>query len=140
MNPNPENQELIKQLHIEYSDQKNLCYESSLRCCGKMSGFLGTWICPCMCQTPYRKVEEGFVAAVQEFGKFSKLYSSGLYYINPCTEEMSLVDKRERVLDIRRQNCMTKDNVDVIVDAVVYWKKSKIPTKVYTKSTMFLSL
>jgi len=38
------------------------------------------------------------------------------------TETMMFVDKRETVLDIRKQNCMTKDNIDVIVDAVVYFK------------------
>jgi len=59
---------------------------------------------------------------VQKFGKYSKLYAPGLYYINPCTETMTFVDKREKIMDIRRQVCMTKDNIAVIVDAVVYYQ------------------
>jgi len=62
------------------------------------------------------------VGVVQKFGKFSKLYAPGLYYVNPCTESMTFVDKRERIMDIRRQLCMTKDNINVIVDAVVYYQ------------------
>jgi len=59
---------------------------------------------------------------IQKFGKYAKLYAPGLYYVNPCTEMMTVVDKRERIMDIRRQPCMTKDNITVIVDAVVYFQ------------------
>jgi erythrocyte band 7 integral membrane protein len=62
------------------------------------------------------------VGVVQEFGKFSKLYASGLYYVNPCTETMTFVDKRERVMDIRKQIVMTRDNLNCVVDAVVYYR------------------
>jgi len=83
---------------------------------------LATWICCCCCQTPYKRVYEGYTAAVQEFGKFTKVLAPGLHYVNPCTEELRVVDKRERVLDIRKQNCFTKDNIDIWIDAVVYFK------------------
>jgi len=103
-------------------DESNPCYESTLSGCGVCTGFFKTWICCCLCDSPYKIVDEGTVAVVQEFGKFSKLYSPGLYYVNPCTETMVFVDKRERVKCIRGQTVMTRDNVNVIIDAVIYWQ------------------
>jgi len=98
------------------------CYESFMTCCGLQYGFFKNWICCICCDSPYKLVQQGSVGVVQKFGKFSKLYAPGLYYINPCTETMVFVDKRERILDIRRQLCMTKDNITVIVDAVIYYQ------------------
>jgi len=106
---------------IDSSDE-NHCYENCITCCGVFSGFLKNWLCCCFCKSPYHRVQEGTVGVVQKFGKYSKLYAPGLYYINPCTETMTFVDKRERIMDVRRQVCMTRDNIAVIVDAVVYYQ------------------
>lgn len=119
MMPNIQNQEAIK---IEVSDESNACYEGCLRKCGVCQGFIYTWLCCCCCTSPYRRVQEGEVGVITEFGKFTKLYPPGYYYVNNCTENILFVDKREKVLDIRRQSCQTKDNIDVIVDAVVYYQ------------------
>lgn len=103
-------------------EDENHAYENCLTCCGLCCGFIKNWIFCCCCKSPYHNVQEGTVGVVQKFGKFSKLYSPGLYYVNPCTETMTFVDKRERIMDIRRQVCMTRDNIAVIVDAVVYYQ------------------
>jgi regulator of protease activity HflC (stomatin/prohibitin superfamily) len=97
-------------------------YEGCMECCGGCCGFFQTWMCCCFCNSPYQRVQEGSVGVIQNFGKYSKLYAPGLYFVNPCTETMTFVDKRERVMDTRRQLCMTKDNINVIVDAVVFYK------------------
>jgi len=102
-------------------DESNPCYEGCLKCCGNCSGFVATWLCCCCCSTPYKRVQEGSVGVVQEFGKFKNLYSPGLYYVNRCTESIVFVDKREKVMAIRGQTVMTKDNVNVIIDAVIYY-------------------
>ena len=104
-----------------YSDENSESFEAFQRCIGVVCGFYNAWICPCCCPSPYKTVTEGTVAVVQEFGRFSKLYKPGIYYVNPCTENLTNVDKREQVLDIRRQTVMTKDNINVIIDAVVYF-------------------
>jgi len=126
MNQGTENQGLVTgmQAHNQRNmgDESNPCYESTLSGCGVCTGFWKTWVCCCLCDSPYKIVDEGTVAVVQEFGKFSKLYSPGLYYVNPCTETMVFVDKRERVKCIRGQTVMTRDNVNVIIDAVIYWQ------------------
>jgi len=105
-----------------YADEDSKYFEGAQRCCGLLCGFFNTWICPCCCPTPYQRIPEGFVGVVQEFGRFSKLYRPGLYYVNPCTEDITMVDKREIVLPIRQQTVMTKDNLNVIIDAVVYYR------------------
>jgi len=117
----PENKAFVSDIH-KAEDPSVSTYEGCKTCCGLCSGFLKNWICCCFCESPYKIVQEGNVGVVQKFGKFSKLYAPGLYYVNPCTEKMTFVDKRERIIDIRRQLCMTKDNITVIVDAVIYYQ------------------
>jgi len=104
------------------TEDPNHAYENFITCCGIGCGFIKNWICCICCDSPYKIVQEGTVGVVQKFGKFSKLYAPGLYYINPCTETLVSVDKRERIMDIRKQVCMTRDNIAVIVDAVVYYQ------------------
>lgn len=118
---NTETQGLARNEHPA-EENPNHTYENFITNCGLACGFINNWICCLCCDSPYKIVEEGNVGVVQKFGQYSKLYAPGLYYINPCTETMQVVDKRERIMDIRRQICMTKDNIAVIVDAVVYYQ------------------
>lgn len=117
-----DHQELVSPNQINDPHENVGCYQGCLKCCGNITGCFKTWVCCICCTSPYQIVKEGTVGVVQEFGKFSKLYGPGYYYINPCTEQITFVDKRERVLDIRRQVCMSKDNINVIIDAVVYFQ------------------
>jgi len=118
---NSENKAFVSDTH-KAEDPSISTYENCKTGCGLCSGFFQNWFCCCFCESPYKIVQEGNVGVVQKFGKFSKLYAPGLYYVNPCTEKMTFVDKRERILDIRRQICMTKDNITVVVDAVLYYQ------------------
>ena len=102
--------------------ERNECYESILRCNGACSGWIKSYIC-CMCaDSPFTSVPESHFGVVREFGKFTKILSSGLHYVNPAVETISLVDSREKIIDLRKQSIMTKDNVNVTIDAVVYYK------------------
>jgi erythrocyte band 7 integral membrane protein len=120
--PSDQRVALLNERNAHFQDESNQFYEGCLTNCGLIGGFISNWICCCCCESPYKIVHEGTVGVVQKFGKYSKLYAPGLYYINPCTEAMTFVDKREQIMDIRRQLCMTKDNITVIVDAVVYYQ------------------
>ena len=118
----------------ELGDESNACYENCLNCCGCFYGFIQTWICCCCCTIPYQRVQEGNVGVIQNFGKLSRLYSPGLYYVNPCTETITFVDKREKVRPIRNQTVMTKDNVNVIIDAVIYFQISNSSKSLFSVS------
>src|ERR1700745_668046 len=59
---------------------------------------------------------------VMRLGKFHGLVPSGLAIIMPLTDSMIRVDMREQVISVPPQKLITKDNVTVEVDAVVYYK------------------
>jgi len=111
--------------HVEkYSvAERNECYEGLVRCWGNCTGTFKTWACTC-CEdcSAYKTVPESHVGVVKEFGKFTKVLPAGLHYLNPVVETMTLVDSREKILDLSKQSIMTKDNVNVVIDAVLYYK------------------
>jgi len=59
---------------------------------------------------------------IMRLGKFHGLASSGLTIIMPFTDTVLRVDMREQVISVPPQKLITKDNVTVEVDAVVYYK------------------
>src|SRR5579863_299687 len=59
---------------------------------------------------------------VMRMGKYHNLVSSGLTIIMPLTDSIIRVDMREQVISVPPQKLITKDNVTVEVDAVVYYK------------------
>ena len=69
-----------------------------------------------------RTVEQYEKGLVLRLGKFRSTVSSGLTIIIPFVDEMVRVDMRERVIQVAPQKLITKDNVTVEVDAVVYYK------------------
>jgi regulator of protease activity HflC (stomatin/prohibitin superfamily) len=69
-------------------------------------------------------VNQGAEALVERLGKYTgKKLQPGLNYLIPMLERVSFQQTiRERVIDIPPQQCITRDNVSVTVDAVVYWR------------------
>jgi len=59
---------------------------------------------------------------IMRLGKFHGLAPSGLTIIMPLTDSLIRVDMREQVISVPPQKLITKDNVTVEVDAVVYYK------------------
>jgi regulator of protease activity HflC (stomatin/prohibitin superfamily) len=59
---------------------------------------------------------------IERFGRFRKLLDPGLHLIIPFIEKVPKVDMREQVVDVPPQEVITKDNVVVTVDAVVYYQ------------------
>jgi len=59
---------------------------------------------------------------VLRLGKFKTLAEPGLNLILPYIESLITVDVREKVIQVDPQEVITKDNVTVTVDAVIYYK------------------
>ena len=60
---------------------------------------------------------------VERLGKYNRQLSPGLSLVLPGIERVvSHESLKERVLDIPPQQCITRDNVSIEVDAVVYWQ------------------
>ncbi len=60
---------------------------------------------------------------VERLGKYDRQLRPGLSFVLPVVEKVvSHESLKERVLDIPPQQCITRDNVSIEVDAVVYWQ------------------
>lgn len=66
--------------------------------------------------SPYEK------AVVQRLGRFLRVAPSGLTVIIPFLDSLTKVDMREQLVDVPPQEVITKDNVVVTVDAIVYFE------------------
>jgi regulator of protease activity HflC (stomatin/prohibitin superfamily) len=55
-------------------------------------------------------------------GKYSGIMHPGLNFIMPIFQAFHKVDIRVTVVDVPDQDCITKDNVTVKVNAVLYYK------------------
>ena len=66
-----------------------------------------------------RQAEKGIV---ERFGRYKETLDPGLRFLVPFADSLrARIDMRETVLDIEPQAVITKDNVGVTVDAVVYY-------------------
>jgi regulator of protease activity HflC (stomatin/prohibitin superfamily) len=60
---------------------------------------------------------------IESLGSYKKKLEPGLNFIIPFIDQVVYHDTiKEKVLDIPAQSCITRDNVSIIVDAVVYWR------------------
>jgi regulator of protease activity HflC (stomatin/prohibitin superfamily) len=59
---------------------------------------------------------------VLRLGRYRSTVGSGLTFLVPVIEDMIKVDMRERVINVEPQKVITKDNVSVTVDAVIYYR------------------
>jgi regulator of protease activity HflC (stomatin/prohibitin superfamily) len=59
---------------------------------------------------------------VMRLGRYRATADSGLTFLVPVIEDMVKVDMRERVINVEPQKVITKDNVSVTVDAVIYYR------------------
>jgi regulator of protease activity HflC (stomatin/prohibitin superfamily) len=96
-------------------------YEGMLNSLGQILGCCGSVPCFGCCPNPYKTVNQGNVGLISKFGRFYRAVDPGLYFINLFSESMLSVDIKIQVEDIPRQIVMTKDNVLINVDSVLYW-------------------
>ncbi len=68
-----------------------------------------------------KQYEKGLVLRL---GQYRNTVGSGLTFLVPVIEDMITVDMRERVINVEPQKVITKDNVSVTVDAVIYYRIS----------------
>lgn len=68
-------------------------------------------------------VNQGNEALVERLGSYNKKLKPGLNFVMPFVDNIAYRETiREKVLDIPPQPSITKDNVSITVDAVVYWR------------------
>ncbi|MGH1394351.1 MAG: SPFH domain-containing protein [Trichormus sp.] len=68
-------------------------------------------------------VNQGNEALVERLGSYNKKLEPGLNFVLPFLDKIVYRETiREKVLDIPPQKCITRDNVGIEVDAVIYWR------------------
>jgi regulator of protease activity HflC (stomatin/prohibitin superfamily) len=71
----------------------------------------------------FRVVPMRVLAVKERLGKFKGVLKPGFHFIVPFIDRIAYMhDSREQVIDIPKQRCITRDNVEVDVDGVVYLK------------------
>ncbi|MDO8986710.1 MAG: SPFH domain-containing protein, partial [Coriobacteriia bacterium] len=83
-----------------------------------------------------RPYEKGIV---ERLGKYQRTYDSGLHIILPFVDRLSKVDMRENVVDVPPQEVITKDNVVVTVDAVVYYEATDPVKLMYNVANFYMA-
>lgn len=83
-----------------------------------------------------RPYEKGII---ERFGKYQRTYESGLHFILPFIDRLTKVDMRENVVDVPPQEVITKDNVVVTVDAVVYYEATDPVKLMYNVANFYMA-
>ncbi len=76
---------------------------------------------------------------VERFGRYLRTAESGLRWIIPFVDRMTKVDMRENVVDVPPMEVITKDNVAVTVDAVVYYRALDAVKLIYNVTNFYLA-
>jgi len=61
-------------------------------------------------------------AAIETLGKYTRFQRSGITFILPFVQKLYSVNITEQLVDVMRQEVITKDNLNCTVDAQVYFK------------------
>ncbi|HTY46805.1 MAG TPA: SPFH domain-containing protein [Methanomassiliicoccales archaeon] len=83
-------------------------------------------------------------AVYMRLGKFQKILNMGFNYVTPLISEVVKIDLRTQVLDVPRQEVITKDNSPTNVDAIIYTKvidpsKAFFQVQNYRAATIYLA-
>ncbi len=81
--------------------------------------------------SPYEK------GVVERLGRYIRTANPGLTIIVPFIDKMRKVDMREQVVDVPPQEVITRDNVVVTVDAIVFYEATDPVKLVYNVANFF---
>ena len=80
------------------------------------------------------------VGIYERFGRYCKTVQPGLQPFNICTDKITIVDMKTQIINLNKMKALTRDNIEVEVDAAVYYNV-RIPRKtIYTVSDIHRSV
>lgn len=71
--------------------------------------------------TSIRVISQYENGVILTLGKYTKTIKAGLQFIIPIFQSLERVDMRQRATDLPKQKVMTKDQVSLTIDGVVFW-------------------
>jgi regulator of protease activity HflC (stomatin/prohibitin superfamily) len=89
-----------------------------------LGGLLGViWFFVCMViSSGIQMAAQWEKGVVFQLGKFNRIAGPGLFFIIPVVEEVRKIDMRVLTMDIPAQQVITKDNVPVKINGVIFFK------------------
>jgi regulator of protease activity HflC (stomatin/prohibitin superfamily) len=86
-------------------------------------------------------VPQGFQYTLERFGKYKRTMEPGFHVISPYLERVGRrMNMMEQVLDVPRQEVITKDNAQVGVDAVVFYQVQDAAKAAYEVDNLRLAV
>jgi regulator of protease activity HflC (stomatin/prohibitin superfamily) len=67
-------------------------------------------------------IEQGSRALVERFGRYQRTLDPGLNFVIPFIDSLVVETVRERTTDIKKQQVITSDGLNITVDVIVYWQ------------------
>jgi regulator of protease activity HflC (stomatin/prohibitin superfamily) len=84
-------------------------------------------------------VQQYELGLTERFGRYRTTLEPGFHMIVPFIDKVQKIDMREQVVDVPPQEVITKDNVVVTVDAVVYYQATDPVKLAYNVANFILA-
>ena len=76
-----------------------------------------------MILTSIKIVNTGYVLLIERFGQFHRILEPGWHFTIPFADFVRRkISTKQQILDIQPQNVITKDNVNISIDNVIFYK------------------
>ena len=88
----------------------------------------------------FKRIDQGSLGLVETLGKYAGTVDAGLHFLIPFVQTIRRVDIREQVVDVPEQQIITKDNVGVTVDGIVYIQINDPKSAIYNINNVYLAV
>ena len=105
------------------------CYGSCMNFCGNFLSCL-SWLV-CSCNHVYVTINQGEKGVISKFGKIMSVVEPGVYYINPCTHKINVINVQIQTVEVKKQDVITKDNCFVQIDSVINYQVEDVFKAIY---------
>ncbi len=87
-----------------------------------------------------RKINQGEVGLREFLGKYTDTVSPGIFFLFPGIQTIRKIDVREQVVTVPEQQIITKDNVGMAVDGVIYVQIMDPQQATYNINNVFMAV
>ena len=85
-------------------------------------------------------INQGYEGIVERLGRYQRTLKPGLNFVVPFLDTVLVESTREHLLDVDPQSVITKDQVTIIVDAILSWRILDVKAAYYSVENVEESL